>query len=408
MKIFAARYLLPIGAPLVEDGALLVEGSRILAVGRRKELAAAHPAAALVDCGEAVLLPPLVNAHTHLELTDFSVWSAAAGEAGEPADFAEWILHLVRVRRSVGAAAVRASLCHGLQQSLAAGTGAVADILTTLEAAGGYAGMPLYGTVFAEVLGVDAGQVSGRLAAIAGCLPTPPGSALRWGLSPHARYTLSRSTFDSALAFAREHDLPVAMHWAETAEEGAFIRGEGGPLRKLYAAAGWPLPADPPSSAIYGGLVIHGTHLDAAGIAAVAAAGQSVVLCPRSNSRFGTARAPVAALRRAGVPLALGTDSRASSPSLSIWEELAFARQWFAGALDPTAWLELATCGGAGALGLGERLGTLRPGREASFQVVAVPEGATAAILVEALCTAGAGVAVHALWLRGENVLPAR
>lgn len=412
MKIYSARYLLPIGAPLVEDGALLVENDRILAVGAYRELAAAHPGLAAVDFGEAVVLPPLVNAHTHLELTDFPLWAEAAGEATAPADFVDWILRLVRVRRTVGEDAVRASLCHGLWQSLAAGTGAVGDILTTLTVAGVYARRPLAGRVFAEVLGVDDERVAARLAEIAGRLGSPPGPELSWGLSPHAPYTLNAATFAKSLAFAGEHRLPLAVHWAETAEEVAFLADGRGGLERLYAVAGWKLPANPPAPSAFaaspaavgggGGLLIHGAHLREDEIDGVARAGLSVVLCPRSNNCFGAARAPLKALRRAGVPLALGTDSRASSPSLSIWDELAFARTWFAGDLDPVSWLEIATAGGAAALGLSGRMGRLAPGLEASFQVIGVPDGAMPATLIEALCAEGHRTPPQALLLKGK------
>jgi cytosine/adenosine deaminase-related metal-dependent hydrolase len=417
MPLFAARYLLPMAAPPLEDGALLVEGGRILAVGPRAALAAAHPRAAVIACGDAVILPPLVNAHTHLELTHFPGWSAAsAAAAPAPRDFVDWIQQLVRVRRQVDAAALGAAVAEGVRQSLLAGTGAVGDILSTLAAVTGYAGTPLRGRVFAEVLGLDRARVAARLAEIAAALAAPPAAALQWGLSPHAPYTLNPATLGQVLAVAREHRLPLASHWAETVEERDFLAHGGGPMAaRLYPAAGWPLTprkragaGNLPARLPAGSLLVHGVHASAAEIEAVAGAGLRVVLCPRSNARFGTQRAPVAAYRRAGVPLALGTDSLASSPSLSVWEELAFAREWFAGALDPLGWLAIATAGGAAALGLGDRLGGLQPGREASFQVVAVPPGAAPATLAEALCAAGAEIAVHALYLGGENVLPPR
>jgi len=408
VKIFSARYLLPIGAPLVEDGALLVENGRILAAGAHRELAAAHPGVAAVDFGEAVILPPLVNAHTHLELTDFPQWAQAAGESAEPADFVDWILRLVRVRRTVGDAAVRASIFEGLWNSLAAGTGAVGDVLTTLAAVDAYGGMPLSGRVFAEVLGVEKEPVAARLANIAALLGTPPGPALTWGLSPHAPYTLNAETMAQALAFAGERQLPLAIHWAETAAEIEFLTKGAGPIvERLYPAAGWPCPPKPAAvhstkAAGEGGLLIHGAHLHDDEIDDIASAGHAVVLCPRSNSRFGAARAPLKALRRAGVPLALGTDSRASSPSLSVWDELAFARSWFAGTLDPLAWLEIATAGGAAALGLNEHTGRLAVGLDASFQVVPVPDGARAATLTEALCAEGHRAPPQALFLNGK------
>ena len=405
MILYCARHLLPIDSPGIEDGALLVDGRRVIAVGLRRDLAAAHPGIQIVDFGDAVILPPLVNAHTHLELTDFPDWSAAVGEGGD-GDFADWILNLVRVRRTVGVDAARLSLQNGLRQSLSAGTGAIGDILTTLDLTEAYRGSPLAGRVFVEVLGIDPSAVATRLAAISGHLSAPPTPSLGWGLSPHAPYTLNRDTFAQALKFADERRLPLATHWAETAGERGFLSGGPGILQRLYTTVGWPLPPDPPAVGQSSGLVVHGVHLRSDEIDALARAGSTVILCPRSNSAFGDARAPVAALRQAGVPLAIGTDSRASCPSLSVWDELAFARTWFSGTLDPDEWLAIATSGGSKALGMEGRMGRLAIGHPADFQVVALPPEATSANLSEALCSAGSGIELRALCLAGENVLP--
>lgn len=405
MKIFAARYLLPMGSPLIEDGALLVADSRIVAVASRRELLAAHPQAGLVDCGESVLLPTLVNAHTHLELSDFPVWAESCGEGDELVDFISWIERLVKVRRGVGPAERRASLVSGLAQSIAAGSGLVGDILSGYDVVDAYAGTPLAGVVFAEVLGHDAQEMAARLARCAALFRQPPAMRLTWGLSPHAPYTLTAQTLKLAVDCARGEGMPLAMHWAETAEETDFLSHGTGPIaERLYPAAGWssnPAPLQPQALPT-GSLLIHGASLEPGQLPAIAAAGHHLVLCPRSNSRFGVARAPVADCRQAGVPLALGTDSLASSPSLSVWGELAFARQWFTGALDPLRWLEIATCGGAAALGLGHRLGRLQPGFDASFQAVALPAGATAASLAEALCARGEETAPQLVCLAGE------
>jgi cytosine/adenosine deaminase-related metal-dependent hydrolase len=410
MKIFAARYLLPIATPPVEDGALLVDNGRILAVAPRHELTAAFPRAAVVVYESALILPPLVNAHTHLELTDFPVWAEFAGLPSPPGDFVDWITHLVQVRRTVDDAAVRSSLCAGLSASLVAGTGAVGDILTTLSARPAYRHSALRGRVYAEVLGIDESRAAARLAEFAPHLCSAPDTALTWGLSPHAPYTLSPVTFERTLAFARHHRLPLAMHWAETAEELAFLAGGGGPLaERLYPLAGWAVPTDLPRACVAGSLpagslLIHGVHVAADRVDQLVAAGLAVVLCPRSNSRFGAARAPLTHYRRAGVPVALGTDSLASSPSLSIWDELAFARRWFAGVLAPADWLAIATAGGAAALGCADRMGHLAAGCEASFQVVALPAGVTAATLEEALCSGGDETRVEALYLGGQRI----
>ena len=123
--LYRARYVLPIISSLVEDGAVLVESGLIRAVGHYHDLANTHPEAALVDFGESVLLPPMVNAHTHLELTAFSDWAAAAGEPDAPQAFVDWILWLVRIRKEIDEDQLKASLEAGLKASLLAGTGAV-------------------------------------------------------------------------------------------------------------------------------------------------------------------------------------------------------------------------------------------------------------------------------------------
>ena len=161
--LYRARYVLPIISPLLEDGAVLVESGLIRAVGHYLDLAETHPNATLVDFGDSVLLPPMVNAHTHLELTAFSDWATAAGEPHAPQTFVDWILWLVRIRREIGEEELKASLVAGLKASLLAGTGAVGDIFTTLNLVEAYLDSPLYGQVFAEILGHDLDLIEQRL-----------------------------------------------------------------------------------------------------------------------------------------------------------------------------------------------------------------------------------------------------
>jgi len=415
--LFTARYLLPITATPIEDGALLVADGKIAAVGTRPVLAAEHAGAVKVDFGDAVLLPPMVNAHTHLELTDYPEWVRACGGQAAPASFVDWILQLVKVRRSVAPEQIKASLAAGLQATLMAGVGAVGDILTTFEAASAYASSPLRGTVYCEVLGRDEDIVGQRLDTIAETIASVCTSGLGWGISPHAPYTLGDATASQISSFARNRSLPMAMHIAETRDEVDFLQnGSGAIADLLYTKANWQRPeqqnggirpldwAGQQSCLLPGSLVVHGVHVNQSEAEKVARQQCSVVLCPRSNSAFGADRAPVAMYRSAGVNLALGTDSMASAPSLSIWDELAFARSWFQGTLSPAEWLEIATLGGAIALGIGQSFGSLAPTKEASFQVTSVPAGASLASLEEALCEQGEQAAVHELFIAGESV----
>jgi cytosine/adenosine deaminase-related metal-dependent hydrolase len=418
LHLFSARYLLPVGCPLIEEGSLLVENGLICAVGPRRELAAAHPGAAAIDFGEAVILPPLTNAHTHLELTDFPVWAQEDGVSRAPAGFVDWILRLVNVRKTIAPERLRTSLAAGLRASLAGGVGAVGDILTTLTAAAAYPASPLRGRVFCEVLGREVDQVTSRLEEIKALTASPCAAGMSWGISPHAPYTLNNATAEKIGEFAVQNNLPIAMHLAETKEEVAFLETTQGPIaNRLYAVVNWPLTAAPygrqrpvawadrHACLPQGSLVVHGVHVNESEISTLAIQDCSVALCPRSNSVFGSARAPLAGYRAAGVNLALGTDSMASVPSLSIWDEMAFARHWYAGVLSPAEWLEIATLGGARALGLEHAIGSLTPRKEASFQVVGVPSGATTAGLEEALCEQGQDAMVHEVYLSGRPVL---
>lgn len=417
--LYRSRYLLPISSPPIEDGAVLACGRVITAVGSARRLRTAHPTARMVDFGDAVMLPPMVNAHTHLELSDFPRWTNAAGDTEVPRDFVAWILRLVRVRHQVGPAALRDSLAAGLRAVLAAGTGAVGDILTTLEALPTYRQSPLRGRVFAEVLGHDLARVDDRLAAIAALLSEPPTAELAWGLAPHAPYTLSSSAIDLVFAFARQHALQSSIHLAESAEETRFLTdGSGALADRLFAAASWDPVAEPPPACSpvrticrrgrlgRNDLAVHGVQVDATDIARFKAIGCSVVLCPRSNANLAVGSPPVGAYLDAGIPLALGTDSLASAPSLSIWDEIAFARRSFPGQASPRDWLTIATSGGARALGQDTRLGQLRPGLEVSFQVVTPPQLPALDELEEALCSCGPELRVSHLYLAACNVLP--
>lgn len=417
--LYRARFLLPISAPPLENGALLVDGGHIIAVDTFNNLTAAHPGAAVVDFGDTALMPPMVNAHTHLELSSFADWAAKTAEPSAPQDFVDWILWLVRVRRSLSSEQLYASLAAGLRASLLAGTGAVGDIFTTLGSVSAYQHSPLHGRVFAEVLGHDPAVVADRLAAIAKLLKHHPGPSLDWGLSPHAPYTLSLAATDQVFTFAGRHSLQCSIHLAESAEETVFLQnGAGAITEKLYAMAKWnsavnSVPGCRPVSAFckegrlrHGDLVVHGVQVDAAEIDLLKQTGCTVVLCPRSNAALNVGKAPVSAYLKAGVPLALGTDSLASSSSLSIWDEMAFAGHWFPGDAGPRDWLEIATLGGARALGLHGRMGQLTPGCDASFQVIALPEIPTINQLEETLFAGGADVRVTHLYLASRNVLP--
>jgi cytosine/adenosine deaminase-related metal-dependent hydrolase len=245
-KLYRARYLFPIASEPLEDGALLVEGQRIAAVGPFSALRRAD--AELVDCGDAVLLPPFANAHTHLELTHYPRWQSIVGETAAPGSFVDWILQVIRVKRRMVPDRYLLSLQEGIRLALAAGTGAVGDILSSFPARSAFAPSPLKGRLYYETLGLDPARNRELLRTIGELLDKGRVGFLEPGISPHSPYTLSAEYLEEIFNFARRRGVPVATHLAESADEVAFLRDADGPLAEVfYPYVGWRemLPAGP-------------------------------------------------------------------------------------------------------------------------------------------------------------------
>jgi len=415
--LILARYLVPITTPPLEDGALLISEGKILRVGFRKDLTAASSGAAVIDFGDAVILPPFVNAHTHLELTHFPDWvRESASEAPEPNSFVDWILHVIRVKRGLTPERYVASLAAGIEASLAAGTGAVGDILSCFSARDAYRNSPIRGRLYLETLGHDPVRVQTVLDRIDAILTEQQAGHLRLGIAPHSTFTLSTDSLRQVFDFARQRRVPTTLHLAESPEEARFIRDSAGPIGDtLYPFVGWQTPTPRRSSPTVFAeacgalspdcLLAHGVQLDEGDAERLARAGSTVVFCPRSNARLGVGTLPVERYRQAGIPLAIGTDSLASNDSLSLWEEIAFAEQWLVGRVNPSELLAMATHNGARALGLASKMGELKAGAGGNFQVLKISELPSLKDLQDFLCTVGSNAEVTALYLAGHDVL---
>ncbi len=386
LKLLTARYVYPVTSEPTVDGAVLVSDERIVAVGPAADLTDAYPDAHRIDLGNAALVPAAVNAHTHLELT------ALEGAIPPGLDMTSWILALLRARGALDDAALRASAADGVRRSLAAGVAAVGEICTAGQSIGPIVESDLRGIVYYELLSGDPTRADETLARGQAQLgrwrQAFPNAKVRFGISLHATYTVSAPLFEQASAWARAEGVPLSIHAAETPAETQWLHDRTGPIRDtLYATLGIPPDQEPAARrspmrylSDLGALgpqtlLAHGVQVDADDLALLAAAGSAVAHCPHSNTRLLNGRLPFAAYRAAGVRLALGTDSLASAPSLSIWDEAAYAANLHADAgepLTPTEALRLATLGGADALDLAHDLGSLEPGKLAIFASAAL------------------------------------
>jgi len=416
-RIYTAQYLYAANDALIEHGALLEDQGRILEVGTLSQIKKSAPSATLVDYGAALLLPAFVNAHTHLELSFYPEWASAASVSSEPSSFVEWILRLIKVKRSHSAEEMRPAIKAGIQMCLKSGTAAVGDILSWYEGRSAFAHTPLSGRVFLESLGQDLVVTQTQFKKLSSVLQEQGVGRFDFGLSPHSPYTIRPKYMSQLFEEAEKRQLGCATHIAESVAEVDFLDGGNGELvERLYSEVNWHqyIPKARHLRPIEylaerGGLgpnqlLVHGVQLDDKEIAMIAAAGAQLVLCPRSNAQLQVGIAPVAKLKKAGVKLSLGTDSLASNKSLSIWDELAFAAATYADCLSPKELIALATCGGAAALGLQEQLGALKTGLRASFQVIALNEQHRPQKLLESLVTEREGRQVQALILDGQVV----
>jgi len=417
--LYSARYLLPICTPPIENGALIVRDGRILAVGRLQDLQLTVPGAERFDYADGVLLPPMVNAHIHLELSDFPIWREQLGETTEPDDLVAWIEQVIRIKQAVDPDCFASAISHGISASLSAGTGAVGEVLSQFPARMAHRSSPLYGRLFFEAIGRLPELFRSLRLKLEELLGEGACGRLQPGLAPHAPYTLAAEFLRELFQFAKRHNHPCTMHLAESAEERRFLHDGGGPIaERLYPRVGWGDDIPPGSGRspvawldALGGvapwnLLVHGVQVDEEDLRLIATSGATVVFCPRSNARLKVGSPPLSLYRATGVKLALGTDSLASNDSLSLWDEIAFAWPEFSRCYTASEMLRLATCNGAEALGLHGEMGELRPGSGAHFQVLQGASGIPLAELPESLCRQAAGIRVAQLILSGKECLP--
>jgi cytosine/adenosine deaminase-related metal-dependent hydrolase len=416
-RIYTARYLLQADGQLLENAALLEDQGRILRIDQPAALQREVPAATWVDYLDALILPTFINAHTHLELSLYPQWASAAGVVNDSCGFVDWILRLVKVKRSIKPDSLCDAVSHGLQLSLQAGTAALGDILSNFAAGNLYAQSPLCGRVFLETLGQDREFTQQLYKKLDRQLKKGKTGRFEQGISPHSPYTIRPNYMNQLYRRCHSDGLSCCTHIAESAAEVDFLDSGGGELvERFYSAINWH-QYRPPARHIrpldflqqQGGLfanhlLIHGVQLTAPEIETIASQGATLVLCPRSNAHLQVGTAPVAVLKKAGVKLALGTDSLASNQSLSLWDEMAFAAQVYENAFSPRELLALATTEGAAALGLKGQLGDLRPGFRCSFQVVRPASFAPPHLLIEQLIRAGQGMRPEAVVLDGTEV----
>lgn len=388
--LYCAPWVLPISSSPIAEGAIVVDDDRIVSVGRSAVLREEFPESAVRQFGSSAIIPGLVNAHSHLELTAMRGFLEK-----EESDFFAWLRKLTVARfERMSEDDLYISAAWGACEAARAGVTCVADAsdsaLTSMRA---LRDTGLRGIVFQESFGPDPSLVQvnfeklrSKLAHLRE-LETP---LVASGVSPHAPYTVCAPQLELIAGFATDERLPLMMHAAETEMEVAFLRDGCGPLADGLRNRGieWQSPGvstiqylNDRGVLLTKPLLAHCVQVNDKDIDIISETETRVAHCPKSNAKLGHGVAPFRKLLSKGIAVGLGSDSVASNNTCDLLEEARFALL-LARASEPEAnggvsvsavqVLQTATVGGARALGLQNQIGELREGLQADFAVVSL------------------------------------
>jgi len=393
IQSYRARWVIPVAGPPVANGIVVLHGERIVGIHRTRR-------PDTVDLGDVAILPGLVNCHTHLE------FSALPEPLRPMQPFTAWIRAVINSRRTRNAS-VADAIQQGLQESLLSGVTLLGDIATTGWTWKDYDTGPDC-VVFQEVLGLseDRQLAEGDLAAQHVANAKRPA-----GLSPHAPYSVHPELFRHCVQLCATKDRSLALHLAETPAELELLMHGTGEFRtmldefgiyrpELFGGRTWTEFLEPLSELEHA-LIIHGNYLDDDALRFLGQHQQmTLIYCPRTHAAFGHPPHPWRTLLDIGGSVALGTDSRASNPDLSLWAELQFLAENFPQA-SQLELLRLATLNGARALNQRANHGSLETGKLANLIVTSpVPDEGPA--LHQALITSSSkvrGVMQRGQWI---------
>ena len=381
--IYSARWVLPVGTAPIEHGAVAVEGPLIVGVGDAAEIAVQFPSARVESFGQSVILPGLVNTHTHLELTALRGYLE-----NEESDFFAWLRKLTMARlERMTADDIRVSALWGACEAVRAGITCVGDASdSAMMSMLALRDVGLRGIVFQESFGPDSRLAQENFAKLKAKVDDLRGvetDLVKVGVSPHAPYTVCGPQLELIAEFALAERLPLMMHAAESQAEEDFVRHGTGLFADSLAKRGieWTPPRtstiqylDAVGILECQPLLAHCIRVDHDDIETLRRTGSKVAHCPKSNAKLGHGRAPLASFVAAGVTVGLGSDSVASNNTCDLIEEARFAalsaRNPQNPSLNASQILAAATTVGARCLGLEQRIGILREGAEADLVVV--------------------------------------
>ncbi len=385
--LLAARYVLPVSAPHIEDGAVLVRGGAIEDVGARADLEARYPAEEVRDFGLAALLPGFVDTHTHLEYTAFR-------GSVDDLPYSQWKMQVMSKEPALDAQDWEDSAALGAIDALSCGITTIADITSSGASARAAAAAGLRGVVYREVQTMEKHRVPEVMREAAEDIAAWRGLApglLAVGIAPHAPYSCHPELFLRAAELAAAESLPVAIHLAGSRDEYDFVKYGSSPLAVDFAdeTGGWsdvgwlPTGVSPVRYVLQWGLFrlpnvlgVHCVQVDDSDIEVLAENDVAVAYCPRCNAKLGMGTAPLQKFIERGLRVGIGTDSPASNNTVDEFDEMRIGLLIQRGMTGESAFftaemfIRLATLDAARALKMDGVVGSLERGKRADLVAV--------------------------------------
>ena len=360
-------------APVI-NGAIVIHSGLIREIGKADTIIRKYPGNRVVRMEHSLLMPGLVNAHVHLELPPLPDLIRTRG-------YADWVLTIIKTKKDFTQNTYTSAVKQNINAIIASGATTVAEICSHNASPAAISQSGLRAVIYQEIISME--QIPRKV-----ILPRRRRSSplIKFGLSPHSSHTVSEAVLNVVRSYAAEKRLGICMHVAETQDELHLFQQKKSGLERLYAAVGWDVTQTPKARSSFellhrigilspDFLAVHAVHVDDRDLAIIRRSGAGIAHCPRSNHTIGVGTMRLNKFLAARIPVGLGTDSLASSPSLNLWDEMRYAyRVHRRSGVIPQDIFLMATLGGAKALGMDKDIGSLEPGKKADLIAVPFPQ----------------------------------
>lgn len=360
--------------PPIDSGAVALSRGAVLSVGPAHKILKAYPGHRVYRLDNAVLMPGLVNLHTHLELPPLL-------NDMRTQNYTDWVLNLLAEKKRLSRHDYTAAARRNIATLIRSGTTTVAEISTHGISPSVLSKSGLRAVVYHEIIFMKE-DLSSLVFPRCGTVSR----IVQYGFSPHSPHTVSEPALRAILKIALKRHLRLCMHVSETREETLLLQRRKSALERLYAAAGWEMSRAPGARSSFehlhrlgllgpSFLAVHAVQADNADITLIKRSGSGIAHCPRSNHEIGVGTMPLKKFLDARITVGLGTDSLASSPTLNLWDEMRYAYKVHRrSGVTPQDIFHMATLGGARALCMDREIGSIEPGKKADCIAVPLPK----------------------------------